>query len=162
MSNNAGNPQALQAHKENSIKLTRQALNLAIQRIVGGHPDRVRIGSRLTAASVAQEAGVERSTLYRYHREILSEIQRINDTNAQSKLKTKTSALAKAEERKKEYRELLELEQANLLKIARENYALQQRIQELEVLLREKDSLIANLRAENRKVSLISESPREG
>jgi uncharacterized protein YigA (DUF484 family) len=105
---------------------------------------------------------VERSTLYRYHREILSEIQRINDTDAQSKLKIKTSALAKAEERKKEYRELLELEQSNLLKIARENYALQQRIQELEDLLKEKDSLIANLRAENRKVSLISESPREG
>lgn len=152
MSREAGNPDALRAHKIESAKKTRQDLELAIRRIVNGNPQRVKKGRALSPASVASEAAIDRSTLYRFHEPILSEIRKINDATPQKKLREKYSELAEAKDKTKEYRMLLEEEQANLAQMARQNYALNLRIKELESQLRDRDKLIAELQGTNRNV----------
>lgn len=148
MSNDAGNPGALRAHKTDSLKKTRERLELAVRRIVNNNPHHVKKGTPLSPASVAKEAEVERSTLYRYHAPVLNEIRRITDAAPQKRLKEKHSELAEATAKNKEYRAMLEQEQSNLAQMARQNYALNQRIKVLEGLLRDRDTLIAELQNE--------------
>lgn len=155
MTQETGNPDALRAHKVASLKKTRQELELAVRRIVNGNPKMIKKGTILSAASVAKEAGVERSTLYRYHEPVLTDIRRINDATPQKKLKEKHSELADAKGRSKEYREMLEDEQANLAQMARQNYALNQRIKELEAIARTHTQLIEELQRPSGNVSSI-------
>lgn len=151
-----GNLDALRAHKAESQKQTRLALDLAVRRIVNGNPHHVKKGTKLSPASVATEAGVERSTLYRYHETVLTEIRRINNAIPQQKLRETYSELSSLTAKAKEYRQLLEDEQAKLAQMARQNYALNVRIKELEGLLRDRDALIADLQSEtNGKVTRL-------
>ena len=155
MSQEAGNPDALRTHKIESVKKTRQELELAVRRIVNGNPKRVKKGTALSPASVAAEAAVDRSTLYRYHEPVLSEIRKINDATPQKKLREKHSELAESRDKAKEYRTMLEEEQANLAQMARQNYALNLRIKELEGYLRDRDQVITELQATNQNVVAI-------
>ena len=50
--------EALAAHGRESVKETRQELELAVRRLVNGNPRQVPKGTKLTAASVCKEAGV--------------------------------------------------------------------------------------------------------
>lgn len=86
MTKRDGNTDALRAHKADSVKETRQELELAIRRIVNGNPQHVKKGTPLSPAAVAAEAGVDRSTLYRYHEPVLTEIRRTTDATPQKKL----------------------------------------------------------------------------
>lgn len=159
MSNAAGNPGALRAHKTDSLNKTRKELELAVRRIVNGNPRRVKDGTPLSPASVAKEADIERSTLYRYHEPVLTEIRRITDSASQKKLKEKHSELEETRIRAKEYRSLLEHEQANLAKMARQNYALKLQIKDLEDQLRDRNRVIAELQdPASRKVVLLKSS----
>ncbi len=156
MTKETGNPDALRTHKAESVKKTRQELELAVRRIVNGNPRRVKKGTSLSPASVAKEADVDRSTLYRYHEPVLSEIRKSNDATPQKKLREKHSELAEFREKAKEYRAMLEEEQSNLTQMARQNYALNLRIKELEGLLQDRDLLIAEMQSAHHKVTPMS------
>ncbi len=152
MTSEIGNIDALRSHKAESLKKTRQELELAVRRIVNGNPKRVKKGTLLSPASVAKEADVVRSTLYRYHEPILTDIRRINDATPQQKLREKHSELAEAKHKAKEYRAMLEEEQGNLIQIARQNYALNIRIKELERLIQDRDLLISEMQNNNQNI----------
>jgi hypothetical protein len=145
MTTENGSIEALAAHTRQSVKDTRQKLELALRRIVNGNPKVVKKGTKLSAVSVAQEAGVDRVTLYRYHEPVLVEIRKINDSAPKAKLKESRSDLAQTEAKLKEYRKLVEAAQEEVAALARINYGLDARNKELEGLLRIRDEVIAQL-----------------
>jgi hypothetical protein len=136
---------ALAAQKRQSVKETRQKLEDALRRLANGNPQVVKNGTRITAASVAKEAGVDRVTLYRFHEPILVDIRKINDTLPKSQLKESRSELAQASARLKEYRQLVEEAQEEVAALARINYRLDGRIAELQEMIRMRDEVIAGL-----------------
>lgn len=160
MTKKDGNVDALRAHKADSAKETRQELELAIRRIVNGNPKRVKKGTPLSPAAVAEEAGVDRSTLYRFHEPVLTEIRRTTDATPQKKLREKSGALAVATAKAKEYRQMLEAEQVNLQKMARENYALSARVRQLESALERHHARIIELEEAQRKVTTMPQPGR--
>jgi chromosome segregation ATPase len=135
---------ALAAQKSQSVKETRQKLELALRRLVNGNPKVVKKGTRITASSVAAEAGVDRVTLYRFHEPILTEIRKINDTAPKAQLKESRSELAQINTKMKEYRRLVEQAQEEVAALARINYRLDARISELEGLIQVRDERIAD------------------
>lgn len=137
--------EALAAQKRHSVKDTREKLELAVRRLVNGNPRIVKKGTRITAASVAKEAGVDRVTLYRFHEPVLVEIRKINDTAPKALLKESRSELAQSAAKQKEYRRLVEEAQEEVAALARINYRLDARIAELEELIRVRDGVIAGL-----------------
>lgn len=156
----AGNAEALRAHKAASVKETRHELELAIRRIVNGNPKHVKKGTPLSPGAVATEAGVNRSTLYRFHEPILTEIRRATDATSQKKFLEKSGELALAASKAREYREMLEVEQANLQKMARENYNLTARVRLLESTIERQQARIIELEEAQRKVISISATDR--
>lgn len=147
--------EALAAHGRQSVKETREKLELAVRRLVHGNPQVVAKGTKLTAASVAKEAGVDRVTLYRFHEPVLVEIRRINDSAPKAKLKMSRSELAETEARLKDYRKLVEEAQDEVAALARINYRLDARNKELEELLRIRDEVIAQLQKQ------VNERPKD-
>lgn len=137
--------EALAAHGRQSVKDTREKLELAVRRLVHGNPKVVPKGTKISAASVAKEAGVDRVTLYRFHEPVLVEIRRINDSAPKAKLKESRSELAKTETKLKEYRRLVEEAQEEVAALARINYRLDARNKELEELIRIRDGVIGQL-----------------
>lgn len=140
--------QALAAHGRQSAKETREKLELALRRLVHGNPKVVPKGTKISAASVAKEAGVDRVTLYRFHEPVLVEIRKINDSAPKAKLKESRTELALTEAKLKEYRRLVEDAQAEVAALARVNYRLDARNKELEELLRIRDGVIKQLQQE--------------
>lgn len=140
--------EALAAQKRQSVKDTREKLELAVRRLVHGNPRVVKKGTRVTATSVAKEAGVDRVTLYRFHEPVLVEIRKINDTAPKALLKESRSELAQSAAKQKEYRRLVEEAQEEVAALARINYRLDARIAELEDLIRVRDGVIAGLQKE--------------
>lgn len=140
--------EALAAQKRQSVKDTREKLELAVRRLVNGNPRVVKERTRITAASVAKEAGVDRVTLYRFHEPVLVEIRKINDTAPKALLKESRSELAQSAAKQKEYRRLVEAAQEEVAALARINYRLDARIAELEDLIRVRDGVIAGLQKE--------------
>ena len=136
---------ALAAQKRQSVKETRQKLEFALLRLSNGNPRVVKKGTKISAASVAKEAGVNRVTLYRFHEPVLVEIRKINDTAPKTQLKESRSELAQASAKLKEYRHLVEEAQEEVAALARINYRLDGRISELEGLIRVRDEVIAGL-----------------
>jgi serine phosphatase RsbU (regulator of sigma subunit) len=131
------------AHRKESVKDTRHKLELAVRRLVDGNPIVVPKGSKLTAASVSKEAGVDRVTLYRFHEPVLTEIRKINDTTPRALLKENRSELHKTATQLGELRRLVEEAQEKVAALARENYRQDARNAELEGLLRIRDETIA-------------------
>lgn len=141
-----GNPSALKEHKEASQKETRKALELALSRLRNGNPRKAKRGSAITPSTVAKEAGIDRSTLYRFHEPILSEIRKFNESTQKKKLEGKQSELSAALSKLREYRTLIETNEAEIKIWANQNYSLSHRIQELENILAERDRTVADLR----------------
>lgn len=151
-----GNTEALRGHKEASQAKTREELELALARLRNGNPRKVKPGTRITPASVAQEAGVDRSTLYRFHEPVLTQIRKLNEKAPKQQLEAKRTELAETQARARDYRELLEEAQDELKAWARQNYALSHRVQELEELLRIRDEVIAQLQQQvNKKPTVV-------
>lgn len=140
--------EAVAANKRQSMKETREKLELAVRRLANGNPRVVKKGTKITAASVAKEAGVDRVTLYRFHEPVLFEIRKINDTAPKALLKESRSELAQSEAKQKEYRRLVEEAQEEVATLARINYRLDARVAELEELIRVRDGVIAGLQKE--------------
>lgn len=137
-----GNSEALIAYKSESQVGTRLELEKALARLRNGHTNKVPQNSKINASTLAKEAGVERSTIYRYHSAILNEVQRITNSAATTRLQEKHSELTQAEVKAKEYRQLLEESQADKEILKRENYRLQHRIDELEIILKQRNEII--------------------
>jgi len=137
--------EALAAHGRQSVRDTREKLELAVRRLVHGNPQVVPKGTKISAASVAKEDGVDRVTLYRFHEPVLVEIRKINDSAPKAKLKESRSELAQADTKLKEYRKLVEDAQEEVAALARINYRLDARNKELEELLRIRDEVITQL-----------------
>lgn len=148
MGNRSRSIEGLEAHREASQRATRQELELALARLHSGNPMRVRRGTRLTPASVAAEANVDRSTLYRYHEPILAEIRKLIDAVPKAQLIAKRAELVQAESKARSYRQMIAELQAEMTAWARQNYDLTHRVQDLEVALQQRDQLIAELRAQ--------------
>ena len=140
-----GNTEALRGHKEASQAKTRQELELALARLRNGNPQKVKKGTRITPAAVAQEADVDRSTLYRFHEPVLTQIRKLTEKAPKQQLEAKRNELADARAKAKEYREMLEDAQDEMKAWARQNYALNHQVQELQELLRIRDEVIAQL-----------------
>lgn len=134
---------ALAAQKRQSVKITRQKLEIALLRLTNGNPLTVNKGTKITAASVAKEAGVDRVTLYRFHEPVLVAIRKINDTAPKAKLKESRSELAQTAVKLKKYRLLVENAQDEVAALARINYRLSDQISELEELIRIRDDVIS-------------------
>jgi len=151
----SGNPKALRAHKEASLRQTRQDLELALKRLENNNPSRVKPGTPITASSVAEEAGIDRSTLYRYHDPILTEIRKLNNVTPKKQLQAKRGELAETLARMREYREALKESRAEMTVWARQNYALTHRVQELEELIRQRDTVIKELHGQLREAKKV-------
>lgn len=136
--------EALAAQKRQSVKETRQKLEMALRRLAHDNPQVVKKGTKITASSVAEEAVVDRATLYRFHEPVLTEIRKINDTTPKTQLKESRSELAQTNTKMKEYRQLVEEAQKEVATLARINYRLDARISELEGLIRVRDECIAD------------------
>ena len=70
-----GNPEGLKAVTDKREIATHNALVDALKRLKKGEPTVVKKSVLITPASVAREAGVDRSVLYGRHRDILEKIQ---------------------------------------------------------------------------------------
>jgi chromosome segregation ATPase len=143
----AGNPASLVEHKTRSVKTTREQLELALARILEGKPKRVKPGTPVSALSVTKEAQVDRSTLYRYHTEFLDKLKRAANSTTDQLLESKRGELSRTQAKAREYRNIAEDLQSELEAIARNNYALSHRVQELEEQIRQRDTIIADLQA---------------
>lgn len=140
-----GNPEALRAHKETSLRQTRHELELALARLRNGNPKRVKKGTLISVAAVAEEAGISRTTLYRFHKSVLAEIYQINEATPKVKLQVKCGELAETQAKAKEYREALIEARDEMTNWARQNYVLTHRVEELEEELRQREKTIADL-----------------
>lgn len=147
MVNRSGSVEGLEAHRQASQRATRLELELALARLQNGNPIRVKRGTRLTPSSVAAEADVDRSTLYRYHEPILTEIRKLIDAVPKALLIAKRAELVQAENKARSYRQMIAELQAEMTAWARQNYDLTHRVQDLEVALQQRDKHIAELRA---------------
>lgn len=143
-----GNPEALRAHKEVSQRKTRKELELAFTRLKNGIPLRVKLGTVINAKTVAAEADIDRSTLYRFHQPILTAIRQLNETTSKQQLQAKRGELGEARTKAREYREALETARNEMTAWARQNYALAHRVQDLEATLRHRDKVIEELQAQ--------------
>ncbi|MBW4049178.1 MAG: hypothetical protein HIU89_15000 [Proteobacteria bacterium] len=137
--------QALAAHSRRSLHDTRHKLELAVRRLVHGNPRVVKKGAKLSASTVAAEAGVDRATLYRFHEPILTEIRRINDSAPKAMFKERRAQLAGTQAKLRDYRKLIEEAQGEVGMLARINYRLKARIDELEMLLKVRDERVTAL-----------------
>lgn len=140
-----GNAASLVEHKARSVKATREQLELALARILEGKPKRVQPGTSASALSVAKEAQVDRSTLYRYHPDFLDKLKRATNSTTDKLLESKRGELSRTQARAREYRNIAEDLHAEMEAVARNNYTLSHRVQELEDLLRQRDAVIADL-----------------
>jgi hypothetical protein len=90
-------------------------------RLTKDNPHIVKKGTKVSAASVAKEAGVDRVTLYRFHEPILIEIRKLNDSTPRAQLKESRSELTQTAAKLKEYRTLIEDAQEEVVALARIN-----------------------------------------
>lgn len=136
----------LASHQERSIQATRKELERALARIESGKTKVVKTGARISVAAVCDEAGVERSTLYRYHEPVLRKIGEAKKKIEHSDSKHRRAEQARAAAKQHDYRALAEEAQAEAAALARINYRLQARISELEEMLRGRDSVIQGMK----------------
>jgi hypothetical protein len=122
---------------------TRKVLWEALARLRSGTAIVVPIGTKISATSVAEEAGVDRATLYRSHSVVLDEIRQTSApiSNKQPATKTKQPT----DKRLAEYKLLAEEAQAQVTLLARHQYELGAQIDELTRLLKAKESIIREL-----------------
>jgi len=154
----SANSEFLVAHKNRSIKTTREQLELALTRLLEGKPKRVKIGAKISALAVAKEAQIDRSTLYRYHSDFLDKLKVATNSTAAHLLESKRGELSRVQAKAREYRNIAEDVQAELEAIARNNYTLSHRVQELEELLKVREAVIADLNARIRRLSTIDKA----
>ena len=121
---------------------TRERLQNALQRLIDGLPLVVKPGGRISPTSVAKEAGVDRVTLYRYHEPILLAIKSIN----RPQVKSNNSDASRTKKLIENLRELAEVAQKEVERLAKINYRLNAERVEMSELLNSRDRIIQDLR----------------
>jgi len=149
-----------------ALKKTRKKLELALHRLQRGTPRKVKKGVKITPASVALEAGVERSTLYRYHEPVLDQIRSATNKKLSTRLADKQATLTELRQKLKDHVKLSEEEQEKVELQARIIHRLEHRIKELEAMLRVRDERILKLQKQVnsptiRRVALNRISPNQ-
>lgn len=137
--------EALASKKQQSVKDTREKLEAALHRMRIGEPRIQSPGTKISAASVAIEAGVDRATLYRFHEPVLAQIRNLKATTPDGLSKEKVKA-DQAASRQTTYLRMAEDAQRQVASLARINYRLDAKIEELTGALRARDQIIADLR----------------
>lgn len=132
---------------DDSEKDTRKKLESALARLRKGNPRNVPEGTPINAKSVCKEAGINRTTLYRYHQPIVDQIKGINNRTHKQQLNDKHSELKNLREKLAEYTEMLNEAQEEIKKWGNNNYKLSSRVDELEALVVTKDSDIRKLQS---------------
>jgi hypothetical protein len=156
---------ALEAHAQRSQEATREALELAFARVRLGNTKMVPKGTRVSATSVAKEAGVDRVTLYRFHQPVLLEIRKFLGKTPNQKLQASREALSKADDGMRELRRLAEDAQEAEGKLARINHRLAAQVAALEEQLAIRDKKIEDLQrrlAKATSVGAVVEFPNSG
>lgn len=136
---------AIVSYAQQSLGDTRRKLDLAVRRVADGKPLVAPAGAKLTVASVAKEAGVDRTTVHRFHRPVVDEIRRLNAQARRSRRSVSAAPSEDTEVRLKEYRALVIQAQAEVAALARINYRLQAEVDDLKERLRIRDERVANL-----------------
>lgn len=135
---------------------TRQKLISAIERLLTGMPQNVMPGTTISAKSVAAEARVDRTTLYRFHKDILAIINGHLSHSKPDQEKVDTVEKRESSSGKlTEYKNLLREAQQQVAMLARHQYDLSNRIDELNNELARKDRIIAEL---TRRITELSVS----
>jgi hypothetical protein len=132
-------------HHSQSHQKTRDELNLALARLRNNNPRIVKRGTKITVTSVAQEAGVDPSTIYRFHESVRVEIRKASNAAAKKQPKENLDELQRMEQQAKEYRLTAEELQSQLHALAQQNYVLSQQLQEQKDFVTLRDKTIANL-----------------
>jgi hypothetical protein len=135
--------EALTTQQERSILETRTKLEQALQRLVAGAPLIVKSGLKINAVNLSKEAQVDRATLYRFHQPVLSQLRQHSTRMTVSANATSSISEAAGQQ---EYRRLAEEAQQQVEALARINYRLAAKIEDLEQLLAAKDETISELR----------------
>lgn len=125
----------------------------ALDRLSSGNPTKVKPGTRITAKSVAAEAGVDRATLYRSHSVVLDHIRQIPTHHSGKVSKPLPTNRHSEEKRLSEYRSLAEEAQRQVTMLARHQYKLDALIEELSKALALKDLIIRDLNERLTKLS---------
>ncbi len=125
-----GNPEAPAGSRQDSLLSTEEKLREAIQRIRERRTRIVTPGRKLSVDSVAEEAEVARSSIYRYHPDIIAEIRGEKKSRAETTTATDRKASAESEEKvRKANQRIRELED-QLVNALRENHVLQKALRE--------------------------------
>lgn len=132
-------------HHEQSHQKTRDELNLALARLRNNNPRIVKCGTKISVASVAKEAGVDPSTIYRFHESVRVEIRKASNAAAKKQPKTDQDEWKKAEQKTKKYRLAAEELESQLHALAQQNYMLSQQLQEQKDFVALRDKTISNL-----------------
>jgi hypothetical protein len=135
--------EALELRQTSQSASTRARLEDALARLSAVHDSSERGPKKLTVAIVAKEAGVDRATLYRFHKCVVEAIRKLNVPHVVT-IQDAASVTAAASVR--EYRQLAEQAQAEVIALARANYVLAARNNELEEALAVRDTIISNFK----------------
>jgi len=136
---------ALEANSKSSLRSTREELELAFARLRHGNPRVVKKGTPVSVSAVADEAGVDRTTVHRFHEPVVTAIRRFTEKAPRQQLQKSRSELTRVSDEARELRRLTEEAQQAEQKAARINHRLSARIDELEEALRIRDQVIESL-----------------
>jgi hypothetical protein len=138
--------EGLNAQKIASLANTRRKLQDALHQL----SESLLPGALISINAVAKAAGVDRSTIYRYHLDFIREIQGCTDPGGKSKF-AKPQTRVELTHKQVEYKALTAQAQKEVLALARINYQLDVRILELEAALQARDKVIVSLKNELNK-----------
>lgn len=131
--------------RDKQLEDTRQRLWAALDRLRSGNTNIVPIGTKLSAKALAEEACVDRATLYRSHSIVLEEVRcslkEITPKAPRPAPKVRRTDASKVSE----YRTLAEQAQQQVTMLARQLYMLDAQISELTRTIEMKNSIIKEL-----------------
>lgn len=137
--------QALRESADKREQQTHNELVQAFNRLANGEPINVKKGTKVTAKSVAEEAGVSRTSLYN-HPDILEQVKRYIEKKSISPAQARRLTKEEAERKEQETKELIQQLNTDKSKLAQENYKLSLENEELRRLNEAKDKENAELK----------------
>lgn len=146
---------ALIEQKRQSVEKTRAKLEAALSHLTSESSSHIR-RNKLSATSVAKTAGVDRVTLYRFHKPILAKIKEINTSSDHQPNQHNVKPIAPTTIQ--EYRAAAEEAQREVTALARINYRLDARISELEAAIGIRDERIKELQRQLNTKSAVGKA----
>lgn len=135
--------EALVLRQTSQSASTRALLEEALIRLTATHGTSKRGWKKITVTIVAKEAGIDRATVYRFHKSVVEAIRKFN---LPQEVSFQEAASASDAASVREYRYLAEQAQAEVIALARANYVLARRNSDLQEALDMRDQIISNLK----------------